>query len=423
MRADTAAYAAFKARVGHQDPAVRAAAAASDEAPPEVLYYLAQDAAVEVRRRVAANPATPVAANMLLTRDPDHSVRCEIAYKAVGSGLEAEERTRMLRMGLTILETLAMDQVVKVRAALADAIKGVAEAPRQIIRALAADAYEEVAAPVLRRSPVLTDDDLIEVLDGHPPEWAQTAIARRDTVSPPVAEAIADAGSEAPTAELIGNNGASIAEPVLERIVEGAADVAAWQAPLAQREAMPPRLISRLASLVTGPILTLLRQRNDLTTEMRDALVLRERTGSTPGPAARAEAAERPVRDAAPATATAATSAQDERQRAVALHQAGELDDDVVASALDHGNNEFVTVALALRAGMTLPTVQRILSAKGAEVVTAMVWKTGMSMRFAMDVQKFLANVPIPEVLNARGGVDYPLSEDKMTMLLDVFGD
>ena len=115
MRADTAAYAAFKARVGDPNPAVRAEAASCEDAPPEVLYYLAQDAEVEVRRQVAANPATPVAANMLLTRDANHSVRCEIAYKAVGAGLEPAERTRMLRMGLTILETLAVDQVVRAK--------------------------------------------------------------------------------------------------------------------------------------------------------------------------------------------------------------------------------------------------------------------------------------------------------------------
>ncbi|MHA1565671.1 MAG: DUF2336 domain-containing protein, partial [Alphaproteobacteria bacterium] len=278
MLAKSAAYEGFKEGVRDPDPAVRARAAACDDAPPEILYYLAQDPDVEVRRRVAANPATPPAANMMLTCDADHSVRCEIAYKAVGEGLDGDERSRMLRMGLTILETLATDQVVRVRRALAETLKSFAAAPRQIIRMLAGDDYEEVAAPVLAHSPVLTDDDLLEILDNNPPEWAQSAIARRETVSPRVAEAIAEFGATGSTAVLIRNDGATIAEPVLERIVDAATSEVAWQEPLAQRADMPPRLLSRLARFVAKPVLALLGQRKDLPPELSEALVLRQRT-------------------------------------------------------------------------------------------------------------------------------------------------
>lgn len=426
MQADTATYEGFKEGVCDPDPAVRALAAACLDAPPEILYYLAQDADVEVRRRVAANPATPVAANVMLTQDPDHSVRCEIAYKAVGEGLDAKERTKMLRMGLTILETLATDQVVRVRTALAEAIKSVAEAPRQIIRLLAGDGCEAVASPVLQNSPVLTDDDLLEILADNPPEWAQTAIARREIVSPRVVEVIVEAGSPAPTAALIGNEGAKIAEPVLERIVEQATTQTDWQAPLAQRESMPPRLLLRLVSFVAAPVLALLRQRKDLSDDLTQELVLRERSSVAPvavQTAVRTSESPKAEDGRDSADEAALTAEQEERARAVNMFRAGKLDDDTVAAALDNSKDAFVTVALALRAGLTLGAVQHILAAKNAEVVTALVWKSGMSMRFAMDVQKFLAHVPLREVLNARGGVDYPLGPDKMTMLLDVFGD
>src|SRR5258706_14024616 len=51
------------------------------EVEPEILYYLATDASVEVRRCVAANPTTPQKANHILTRDADDDVRCELAKK------------------------------------------------------------------------------------------------------------------------------------------------------------------------------------------------------------------------------------------------------------------------------------------------------------------------------------------------------
>ena len=59
-----------------------------------------------------------------------------------------------------------------------------------------------------------------------------------------------------------------------------------------------------------------------------------------------------------------------------------------MAAALDGGKDDFTRVALALKAGLTLQSVHYILAAKNAEVITALVWKAGMSMRFAMDVQK-----------------------------------
>ncbi len=428
MRANPAAYEGFKEGVRDPDPAVRARAAACEDAPPEILYFLAQDPDVEVRRRVAANPATPPAANAMLTVDDDHSVRCEIAYKAVGDGLEGDERGRMLRMGLTILETLATDQVMRVRQALAETFKSLAGAPRQIIRMLAGDDCEAVAAPVLAHSPVLNEKDLLEILGDNPPEWAQSAIARRETVSPRVAEAIADFRSVASTAVLIRNDGAAIAEPVLERIVDAATEEEAWQEPLAKRAAMPARLLSALARFAAKPVLALLGQRRDLPPEVSEVLVLRKRTDVAAPPGAASVAVGVGAGDGKSEGAESSTDDDDsaaraQRAEAVGLHRAGKLDVDRVAAALDDGKDDFTRVALALRAGLTLQSVHHILAARNAEVITALVWKAGMSMRFAMDVQKFLARVPVRDVLNARGGVDFPLSPDKMTMLLDIFGD
>ena len=50
-----------------------------------------------------------------------------------------------------------------------------------------------------------------------------------------------------------------------------------------------------------------------------------------------------------------------------------------------------------------------------------MAWKAGLKMRFAIKLQARFGNVPPRELLQAKDGVDYPLSEDDMTWQLDFY--
>jgi uncharacterized protein (DUF2336 family) len=191
----------------HGVAAERARIAARADLPPELLYFLAQDTEIEVRRAVAANPKTPPQANGLLARDADYGVRCALAHKVVGDGLKDQERRDLWRMSFTLLETLAMDQVMRVRRILSRALSRDREAPHGIVLTLARDVERQVAGPVLENSPVLTDGDLIGIMrDGAPP-WAQEAIAGRAQVSAEVAEAIVAKASPSALKRLRKNKG------------------------------------------------------------------------------------------------------------------------------------------------------------------------------------------------------------------------
>src|SRR5262249_55082967 len=128
----------------------------------------------------------------------DFGVRCALAQKAVGDGLSDHARRDLWRMGFTLLETLAVDQVVRVRKILSSALAREPAAPHPIVLTLARDSEPEVAEPVLEHSPVLTEGDLIDLVEGGAPAWAQTAIAGRAEVSVKLAEAIRTKGK--PTA-------------------------------------------------------------------------------------------------------------------------------------------------------------------------------------------------------------------------------
>lgn len=62
-------YETSKRMAQSEDAATRAQVASREDVRPELLYYLAIDPAVEVRREVAANPAAPSQASAVLARD------------------------------------------------------------------------------------------------------------------------------------------------------------------------------------------------------------------------------------------------------------------------------------------------------------------------------------------------------------------
>jgi hypothetical protein len=124
---------------------------------PEILYYLANDDSVVVRRLVAANPSTPQRANKILAGDADDEVRCELAQKL---GRLIVEQTpsmtaRSHALAVEVMERLAHDAVPRVRAILAEQIKASSQAPAHVVEVLAQDCELIVRAPILECSPLL----------------------------------------------------------------------------------------------------------------------------------------------------------------------------------------------------------------------------------------------------------------------------
>ncbi len=100
------------------------------------------------------------------------------------------------------------------------------------------------------------------------------------------------------------------------------------------------------------------------------------------------------------------------------MHQSGKLTDDVVEISIDSGDTEFIAAALAIRSRLPIPVVERILGSNSPKVITALCWKAGFKMRFAIDVQTRIAQIQPGMLLYARDGHDYPMSTEDMTELL-----
>ena len=399
------------------DSAVRVHLAAREDVRPEVLYFLAEDDSAEVRGCIAANLSTPRQADLVLARDQDEAVREKLARKieVLLPELDADARAQAHSYLVEVIEVLAQDQAVRVRQIVAETLKDVASAPGHVIQRLARDAEAMVACPVLEFSPLLSDQDLLEIIEGGSNSGRLSAISRRSGVGEQIADAIVAARDEGAISALLDNGSAQIREETLDGLVEAAVEVSAWQKPLVLRPLLPASAARKLAGFVASSLLGLLKARDDLDRETV-RLVTRE-------VARRIEdEGQKDARKAAKeGAASGVADGETANKRAKRMFAADELDDQALMRALNGGDRDLVRHGLALRAELPLSLIDHIFAAHSAKGVTALAWKAGCAMRFASQLQLRLGGIAPNQVLNPHGGTDYPLSAEEMAWQIDFF--
>jgi len=141
-----------------------------------------------------------------------------------------------------------------VRRAMADALASSEEAPPPVILGLAAD-QPDVAAPVLERSPLLVDADLVDAVATCRPQ-AQEAIARRAYLPSAVSAAIAEVGSAAACLVLTENLQAEIVPSSFDRMVARFGHLGAMREAMLARDDLPAptrqSLVAKLSETLAG---------------------------------------------------------------------------------------------------------------------------------------------------------------------------
>ncbi|WP_439817069.1 DUF2336 domain-containing protein [Zavarzinia sp. CC-PAN008] len=372
---------------------------------PEILYYLADDPDPDVRRRIAANPGTPIQANRALADDDDDSVRCELARKIARlvPDLPEEEQSRLRDRTIEVLEVLARDHLPQVRQILAEELKHAKAVPVHIIQRLARDLDEIVAAPIVEYSPLLSDQDLLEIIATGKVSGVLQAIARRHNVGPDVSDAVVATLDIPAVASLLANPSAQIREATLDAIVERAHSIEDWHEPLVLRPELSVRAIRRIAGFVASSLVNALMETHDLDNDTAAELSRKVRT--------RVAKEVAPVEELTPDAAEA---------RVRALHAEGRLDEKAVGDMIDLGQKELAFAALGLRSTLGTRVVRDIMASRTPKAVTALAWKAGLPMRTARRLQQ-MAGITHQNVLNARNGIHYPMNDDEMTWLLGYF--
>ncbi len=385
----------------NSDVSVRLDLARRRDLRPEILYFLAEDPSAEVRRQIASNSQTPLQADLILARDSDETVRIDLVSKisALKPELDSDQREKAERYIAEVLEVLAQDQTTRVRQLLADTLKDVSDAPGAVIRRLAVDVEDVVANPILQFSPILSDEDLLEIIDGGCASGRLSAISRRQGLGEAVTDAIVTRDDRDAVTALLENKSALIREEMLDKLVDQAPQVEVWHKPLVERPQLSAKATLRLAGFVAKSLLKSLERRAGLdeeTAKMIEAEMTR-----------RLEAEE--------------GGDDDTLKRAEQLHASGKLDDETLSEALISGDRNLVRCGLAVRSKISMDQVGDILTSHSAKGVTALAWKAGCSMRFAMQIQQQLGGIPPKQLIHALDDGEYPMGDDEMKFQLELF--
>ena len=370
------------------------------DAGEDVLHYLAQNGEAATRRAVAANPAASPQSNRLLADDPECDVRGELARK-IGKlfpGLLLIEIKHLRDLTIETLEQLSRDEEPRVRAILAEEIKHLDCVPQSVVKRLAHDVELSVCMPIIEYSPLLADADLIEIVATAHANAMLSAVARRKGLSGDISGAIVATHDTSAIAALLTNVDARIRKKTLDTIVSQAAEIAEWHGPLVLRAELSPRAIRRIASFVGRGFIDMLASRHDLDDATRSHLKRRlderraEEDGTHPAP-----------------------DTVDFAQRKASL-------DDGVVAAAEACHKDLVIDTLSVLTKVDEAVVRRILESGSAKAVTALAWRAGLSMRVAFKIQNSVMRLKGADLLAARGGIDFPLSEDEMRWHLGYFG-
>ncbi|MBI2254795.1 MAG: DUF2336 domain-containing protein [Proteobacteria bacterium] len=172
--------------------------------------------------------------------------------------LSAQERALMLDILEKLIGEVARDVKRKLALRLADA-PGL---PRELAVLLANDEIE-VATPILLRSAVLQDVDLVEVIRHRSRQHILTIAMRRD-LSTVVSDALVETGDRDVIRTLLENQDASIAKVTLAYLVEQSKSVDEFQEPLVRRRDLPADLARRMIYWVAAALRQALLDRFDI---------------------------------------------------------------------------------------------------------------------------------------------------------------
>jgi uncharacterized protein (DUF2336 family) len=295
------------------------------------------------------------------------------SVRRLGKRIDMIELTETDRaVASQLLTMLASDAADLVRKSLAETLRNSPNLPREAALKLAND-IDAVAAPLLQGSPVLTDEDLVElVINGSP--LKQVAIAGRASVGEALTEVIANYGCREAVSTVSANNGAAFTDTAYGGVLKRFGSDEAVTGALISRASIPPHITEKLVSLVSGALFDRLVN----THELPPQLAIEIASG----------ARERATID----LVEQAGLSSDPERFAQQLHLNGRLTPSLVMRALCLGHVTFVEHALAELSGIPRSKAWLLIHDAGSLGLKTLFERSGMpsgmftAFRMAVEV-------------------------------------
>ncbi len=198
-----------------------------------------------------------------LAREKDSERRRELLREVTDFFFEAGPETGSTSQAQfdAVLSAIAKETGESGRAELAERFADAPNAPHGLVLQLARDAIA-VAGPILQRSQVLSDEDLIDLVR-ETTQAHMKAISRREEVSEKVSEAIVEHGDDDTIAVLVRNDGAKLSRTTFEAVTRRAETSRTLQGPLVDRHDTPADLLNDLMMVVEAKLREKILQRFD----------------------------------------------------------------------------------------------------------------------------------------------------------------
>lgn len=196
---------------------------------------------------MAAGASLTMADVETLRADRSEAARAIIARK-LGLGFETMIAAGQEELVEAVLGLLARDVARCVREVLAETVASSPHLPRELALVLANDEIS-IARPVLEGSPVLQDQDLIQIVRTHATQYA-LAVAARSTLSATVTEALVDTGEREVVHAVVDNAGAAFSPGLLRRVAKQWASDPAVQERLVRRPSLPFELVEQMVEAI-----------------------------------------------------------------------------------------------------------------------------------------------------------------------------
>ena len=155
----------------------------------------------------------------LLVREPSAAMRSRIAQKITAGYSTGLFSASEVTLANEIFRLLLKDTEMRVRKQIAQELKDCMHAPHDIIWALAND-HHEVATPLLQHSLVLSEDDLIAIVQATREVHKLMAIASRESISKELSHALVVSHDARVVKTVLANSGAALAETTIEEVMD-----------------------------------------------------------------------------------------------------------------------------------------------------------------------------------------------------------
>jgi uncharacterized protein (DUF2336 family) len=176
-----------------------------------------------------------------------------------------------------IFRVVMKDTQMQMREMLAQRICSNPDIPRDIVLHLALD-HERVAVPVLEISEVLSDADLVKIIDSSRDTGKLLAISRRPAVSERVSDALVETSYPNVISALLDNQGAAISDRTLTHIADSYTHEPQVLQSVASRVKLPLTVVEKLVVHVTESIAQELKKKYHLSDSQirKDTMSARE---------------------------------------------------------------------------------------------------------------------------------------------------